>query len=71
MRDDIGKLPLPPEAKKYARMTSRDAMSGRKPQMFIDMVAAVTNQRDRKKGFGNKDAGVHEAAQVVDRMLNG
>lgn len=77
MRDDIDKLPLPPEAKSYARGKGMKFLKA-KPQNYIDMIAAVTNQKDRKKGFGNKDAGertegggVNEAARIVEELING
>ena len=52
MRDDLKKLPLPPEAKAYARRGGLASMK-RQPQDFINMMAAVTNQRHLKKGFKN------------------
>ena len=77
MRDDINKLPLPPEAKSYARGKGMKFLKA-KPQNYIDMVAAVTNQKDRKKGFGNADAGettagkkLREANQIVNTLLYG
>lgn len=59
MRDDLGsKVKLGPKAMKYAKMTSKDAMKpGWKPQAYMDMVAEITGQEDRQKGFKNKDAG--------------
>lgn len=75
-RDDIDKLPLPPEAKSYARGKGMAFLKA-KPQNYIDMVAAVTNQKDRKKGFGNQDAGettsgkrLKEAARVVNTLIH-
>lgn len=56
MRDDIHKLGLPKEAVRYARRKGLGAMR-RQPQEYIDMVAAVTGQKDRQRGFRNKDAG--------------
>lgn len=59
MRDDLGsKVKLGPAATKYARMTSKQAMTPEwKPKAYMDMVAEITGQQDRKKGFKNKDAG--------------
>ncbi len=54
MRDDLNKLPLPPEAKAYARRSGLAAMK-KQPQSFINMVAAVSNQRSKKHGFKNTD----------------
>ena len=71
MRDDLDKLPLPPEAKRYARRKGLASMK-RQPQDFLDMCAAVTNQKDRQYGFKNKDdAGKvpHTFKESVDRTL--
>lgn len=75
MRDDLKKLPLPPEAKSYARRKGLAAMK-RQPQEFINMVAAVTGQKHLKKGFQNTDAGgkvphaiKERAAYAVKMML--
>ena len=54
MRDDLNKLPLPPEAKSYARRKGLPAMK-KQPGTYIDMVAAVTNQRSKEYGFKNAD----------------
>jgi hypothetical protein len=77
MRDDIDKLPLPPEAKSYARGKGMKFLKA-KPQNYINMVAAVTNQKDRQKGFGNLDAGettsgkkLKEANEIVNALLYG
>jgi hypothetical protein len=74
-RDDIDKLPLPPEAKSYARGKGMAFLKA-KPQNYIDMIAAVTGQKDRKSGFKNKDAGerseggkLSEAASIVEVLL--
>lgn len=58
-RDDIGKLPLPASAKRYARMTAADLGQNwsKKVQMYIDQVADTTGQTRRKKGFRNADGG--------------
>jgi len=55
-RDDIGRLPLPPEAKAYARRRGLGALK-RQPRQYIGMIAAVTDQKARRRGFGNKDDG--------------
>jgi len=54
VRDDLKKLPLPPEAKSYARRQGLSAMK-KQPRTYIDMVAAVTNQRSKENGFKNTD----------------
>lgn len=56
MRDDIDTLPLSDEAKRYARMTSKDLGSdwSKKVDMYVDMIVTQTNQP--KHGFANKDA---------------
>lgn len=63
MRDDIDKLPIPASAKRYARMTSKEAFApgkgdaaNAKTSLFIDQTADTTNQQGRKQGFKNKDA---------------
>lgn len=68
-QDDIDKLGLPKAAVKYARMTKGDAMSGKKPQMYIDSVAAVTNQENRKKGFGIEDKGETTAGKKLESRV--
>lgn len=54
MRDDLKNLPLPPEAKSYVRRHGLAAMK-KQPQSFINMNAAVSNQRSKKHGFKNTD----------------
>lgn len=63
MRDDISMLPIPASAKRYARMTSKEAFApgkapnaNKKTELYIDQAADTTNQQDRKNGFKNKDA---------------
>ena len=76
MRDDIDKLPLPKEAKSYARGKGMKFLQA-KPQNYIDMVAAVTGQKALKKGFKNTDAGQstdgkkikEDAHRIVDTLL--
>jgi hypothetical protein len=65
MSDEINYLPLPPEAKRYARRKGLRAMQ-RQPQDFIDAVAAVTNQKDKQYGFRNSES---LARQIVDALL--
>jgi len=56
--DDTSKLGLPPEARTFSKLNSRNGGLGpRKPKAYIDMVAAITNQKSRKHGFCNKDGG--------------
>lgn len=52
-RDDIGKLPITPQAKKYARRSGLASMK-RQPKDYQNMVAAELGQH--YKGFPNKDA---------------
>lgn len=59
-RDDLSKLPLPPEAKRYARMPSGILFrkgGQAKFRLYLDAAAALTNQRGKKKkkkkGFKN------------------
>lgn len=66
-RDDIGKLGLGKAAVRYARMTSKDAMSGKKPQMYMDMNAEVTNQKGRMKGFGIEDKGEDTSGKKLSK----
>jgi hypothetical protein len=54
VRDDLNKLPLPPEAKAYARRKGLSAMKNQ-PQSYINMAAAVSGQSDRKRRFKNRD----------------
>lgn len=57
-RDDIGKLPLPPSAKRYARMKSDILFKDKgqaKEKLYIDMAADVSGQSDKKQGFKNYD----------------
>lgn len=74
MRDDLKKLPLPPEAKSYARRKGLAAMK-KQPQSFINMVAAVTDQKDKKRGFKNTDEvgtvpkAIKEAARAIVTCL--
>jgi hypothetical protein len=58
MRDDVksGKVKLGKFARRYARMTSRQAMRpGWKAKAYINAVAELTNQPAR--GFANRDVG--------------
>jgi hypothetical protein len=74
VRDDLKKLPLPPEAKSYARRKGLSAMK-KQPQSYINMVAAVTNQRSKKHGFKNVDAAgkvphaIKEQAGIIIALL--
>lgn len=74
MRDDINKLPLPHEAKAYARRSGMRTLK-RQPQQFINMVAAVTDQKDKKHGFKNSDevgrvpSAIKESAARIVRFL--
>jgi len=76
-RDDIDTLPIPPEAKSYARGKGMAFLKA-KPQNYINMVAAVTNQRGLKKGFKNTDAGRstsggstgESAVRIVNTLLD-
>lgn len=74
MRDDLNKLPLPPEAKSYARRSGLSAMK-KQPQSFINMAAAVSNQRSKKHGFKNTDEvgtvpkAIKECASLIVAML--
>jgi hypothetical protein len=70
MRDDLKKLPLPPEAKAYARRKGMKALR-RQPQQFIGMVAAVSNQKHLKHGFKNTNAvgRVPHAVKECARMI--
>lgn len=74
MRDDLNKLPLPPEAKAYARRSGLSAMK-KQPQSFINMSAAVSNQRDKKHGFKNTDEvgkvphAIKEAARQIVALI--
>jgi hypothetical protein len=71
MQDDIGSLPLPTAAKRYSRGRGMRFLRA-KPQNYIDMLAAVTGQEKRKRGFGNKDAGersVKEAAHLLAKVV--
>jgi hypothetical protein len=74
MRDDLNKLPLPPEAKSYARRHGLAAMK-KQPQSFIDMNAAVLGEKDKKKGFKNTDevgtvkSAVKESARLIVACL--
>jgi len=54
-RDDLKKLPLPPVAKAYARRKGLASMK-RQPQDFINVMAAITNQKHLQKGFKNTDS---------------
>lgn len=59
-RDDLanGTIKLGPAAKKYATMTSKDAMKpGWKVNAYLNAAAEVSGQKDRQHGFKNKDAG--------------
>lgn len=53
-RDDIGKLPITPQAKKYARRSGLKSML-RQPKDYQNMVAAELKQS--YKGFPNHDVG--------------
>ena len=60
-RDDIDKLPLEPETRSYARMTSKDVMSqtggtATKWHKSMALRKAVTNQRGLTD-FKNQDKG--------------
>jgi hypothetical protein len=74
VRDDLKSLPLPPEAKAYARRTGLSAMK-KQPQSFINMVAAITGQKNKKHGFKNTDEvgtvpkAVNESARALVTLL--
>lgn len=72
-RDDLaaGKVHLGPQARRYARMTSRDAMAGRKPQMYMDMAAEVTGQKSRQHGFANQSQGEETGGSPVKKTRAG
>jgi hypothetical protein len=61
-------------AKRYQRRSGLAAMK-RQPQDFINVMAAVTNQKSRQHGFKNKDAAGHtphaikEEAALAVRLL--
>jgi hypothetical protein len=70
VRDDIGKLPIPASAKRYARMKGLDILKGsNKFDLFTQMVSTLTNG-GRKKGFPNKDVvgPVRQASPLVKRI---
>jgi hypothetical protein len=67
-QDDLPKLPLPAEAKSYARRSGLSSMK-RQPQDFINMVAAVTGQKDRQHGFKNRDEGGKVAKAIKESAL--
>jgi hypothetical protein len=74
VRDDLKSLPLPPEAKAYARRSGLAAMK-KQPQSFINMAAAVSNQRSKKHGFKNTDEvgtvskAIKECARLIVQAL--
>lgn len=78
MRDDISSLPLPAAAKRYARGRGMKFLRA-KPQNYINMVAAVTGQQKRKRGFRNEPRRgtkvTHQikddAAKLASALLNG
>lgn len=74
MRDDLktGRVALPAAARRYARMTSKQAMTaGWKPQAYTDMAAAVTGQQARQAGFANKSFGQTTAGRPLPRRRAG
>ena len=74
MRDDLKNLPLPKEARAYARRSGMSALK-RQPQQFINMVAAVTDQKSKKHGFKNTDevgrvpSAIKECARLIVAQL--
>ena len=56
-RDDLSTLPLSPEMKKYARITSRDIE--KKYGMHVDIIHQLLNKAAGrpKRGFVNSDEG--------------
>ncbi len=61
-RDDIGALPLPQEAKRYARMRSGILFRQKgqaKSRLYAAQVAALTNQRNKQRGFRNYDGSAY------------
>lgn len=55
MRDDIGKLPLPTSAKRYARMKGLKILTGaNKFNLWSQMVSTLVNG-GRKNGFPSRD----------------
>lgn len=83
-RDDIDKLPVPPETKSYARMTSKDIMdqpggTSEKWRKSLALRTALTNQKG-VKGFPSQDKAEDTsgkklkesltADQIVSRMLD-
>lgn len=70
-QDDLAKLPLPANAKRYARRQGMGALQ-RQPLEFISVMATLTNQKGRQHGFANKDevGKVPKAIKEdVDRVL--
>lgn len=57
VRDDIGKLSIPPSGKRYARMKGLKAVTPpNKQNLYVKMVADLVN-RGMTNGFKNRDAG--------------
>ena len=70
MRDDIGKLPLPASAKRYARMKGLNILKGsNKFDLYSQMVSTLTNG-GRKKGFPSRDVvgPVRQASKLVKKI---
>lgn len=66
-RDDIGSLPIPASAKRYARMKSGILFKSggqAKPQLYIDQTADTTNQADKKQGFKNYDGSAYTSPKA-------
>jgi len=65
-RDDLGSLPIPPSAKRYARRKGLKSMQ-RQPKDYVQMVADVTGQP--VKGFKNTSAAETTAGRVIEALL--
>ena len=84
-RDDLSKIPIPASAKRFNRYTSKSLgnsdWGNKVVHRYMDTMADLTNQQDRKNGFDIKDVGQPvkhsmkgyaedlSAAEIVDALL--
>jgi hypothetical protein len=68
-RDDIWKLPMPPAAKRFARMHGLKAID-RLPKAALKLASQMTNPGLSRKGFKNRDvsSGYDDHSAIKDSM---
>jgi len=72
--DEIGSVPIPASAKRYARMTSKILFKNHgqaKEKLYINQTADTTNQQGKKQGFRNYDGSAYTGKKRGAKMEGG